>query len=66
MKKVGWSLLLVAAVLLTVAVTVEAQQPIKTPRIAYLGGVSFAGSLARIEAWRGKTFSLSIDMRREN
>jgi ABC-type uncharacterized transport system substrate-binding protein len=36
MKKVGWSLLLVAAVLLTVAVTVEAQQPTNIPRIGYL------------------------------
>jgi len=36
MKKVGWSFFLVAAVLLTVAVTVEAQQPRKVPRIGYI------------------------------
>jgi len=38
MKNVGWSLFLVAAVLLTVAVTVEAQQTKKVPRIAFLAG----------------------------
>jgi putative ABC transport system substrate-binding protein len=36
MKKVGWSLFLVAAVLFTGAVTVEAQEPKKVPRIGYL------------------------------
>ena len=36
MKQVGWSLFLVAAVLLTVAVVAEAQQPAKLPRIGFL------------------------------
>jgi putative ABC transport system substrate-binding protein len=43
---------LLATVLLAGVPFVEAQQPIKTPRIAYLGGVSFANSSARIEALR--------------
>jgi len=37
MKKVGWSSILVAAVLLTVAVVAEAQQPKKVARICFLG-----------------------------
>ena len=54
MKNVGWSLFLVAAVLLTVAVTVEAQQPAKVPRIGYLtaGSLSSSTTSARIEAFR--------------
>jgi putative ABC transport system substrate-binding protein len=52
MKKVGWSLFLVAAVLLTVAVTVEAQQTKKVPRIGYLSGIDRATESARSEAIR--------------
>ena len=37
MKKVGWSSILDAAVLLTVAVVAEAQQPKKVARICFLG-----------------------------
>ena len=36
MNKVGWSSILVAAMLLTVAVVAEAQQAAKTPRIGML------------------------------
>src|ERR1043166_6140672 len=36
MNKVGWSSILVAAMLLAVAVLAEAQQPAKVPRIGYL------------------------------
>jgi putative ABC transport system substrate-binding protein len=43
---------LLATVFLTTNSLAEAQQPIKTPRIAYLGGASFAASSARIEAFR--------------
>jgi len=38
MKKVGWSSILVAAMLFAVAVIAEAQQPKKIPRIGYLVG----------------------------
>ena len=36
MKQVGWSSILVGAVLLAVALIAEAQQPKKVPRIGYL------------------------------
>ena len=50
MKNVGWSLLfLVAAVLLTVAVTVKAQQTKKVPRIGFLFGSPVS---ARVEAFQ--------------
>ena len=52
MKKVGWSLFLVAAVLFTVAVTVEAQQPKKVPRIGFLTAASPSVLADRIEAFR--------------
>jgi ABC-type uncharacterized transport system substrate-binding protein len=38
MKKAGWSSILVAAMLLTVAVAVAAQQPTKIPRIGFVPG----------------------------
>ncbi len=52
MKKAGWSSILVAAMLLTVAVAVEAQQPTKIPRIGYLGFGDPSANLARTEAFR--------------
>ena len=45
MKKVGWSSILVAAVLLAVAVLAEAQQPTKIPRIGYLAADSPSADL---------------------
>src|SRR4029077_12989930 len=50
MNKVGWSSILVAAVMLTVAVVADAQQPKKVPRIAWLGAART--SSPRIEAFR--------------
>ena len=52
MKKVGWSLFFVAAVLLAVAVTAEAQQPTKVPRIGVLNATSPAAIAARLETFR--------------
>jgi len=52
MKNVRWSLLLVAAVLLTVAVTVEGQQPKKVHRIGYLSSSDPTRESARAEAIR--------------
>ena len=52
MKKAGWSTILVAAMLFTVAVAVEAQQPTKIPRIGYLGFGDPSANLARTEAFR--------------
>ncbi len=76
MKKVGWSSILVAAMLLAVAVIGEAQQLARIPRIGYLATVSRSAIAVRIEAFRqglrelgyveGKTLSLSGDLRREN
>jgi putative tryptophan/tyrosine transport system substrate-binding protein len=40
LKKVAWSSILVATLLLTVAVTVEGQQPKKVVRIGFLGGTA--------------------------
>ena len=52
MKKLGWSSILVAAVLVIVAVVAEAQQPTKIPRIGYLAGPSPSANAPRIEAFR--------------
>jgi putative ABC transport system substrate-binding protein len=52
MKKVGWSSILVAAVLLTVAVAAEAQQPTKVPRIGGLYAGLPSIQSARIESFR--------------
>ena len=52
MKKAGWSLILIAAVLLSVAVVAEAQQAKKVPRIGFQSASFPSTSLARIEAFR--------------
>src|SRR4030095_5193634 len=52
MNKVGWSSLLVAAMLLAVGVTAQAQQPKKVSRIGFLLGSSPAAIAARSEAFR--------------
>jgi putative tryptophan/tyrosine transport system substrate-binding protein len=52
MKKAGLSSILIAVTLLAVAVAVEAQQPTKIPRIAYLGFGDPSANLARTEAFR--------------
>ena len=76
MKRAGWSSILVAVVMLTVAVIAEAQQPTKIPRIGYLMGATrkvnrpapplSARACANLGTWRGKTLSLSGDLQREN
>src|SRR4030095_13556648 len=43
---------ILCAVMLAVAVIVEAQQPAKIPRIGYLSGTSYSVNSARIEAFR--------------
>src|SRR6266511_4830046 len=48
--KVGWSSILVAAMLLAVEIITEAQQPKKVPRIGWLGAART--SSPRIEAFR--------------
>ena len=50
MKKVGWSSILVAAMLLTVAVVTEAQQGAKTSRIGMLLANSVSASTTRVQA----------------
>jgi putative tryptophan/tyrosine transport system substrate-binding protein len=52
MRKAVWSLILVAAVLLTVTVIAEAQQPKKIHRIGYLSSETAAGESTRSEAIR--------------
>jgi len=52
MKKIGWSSILAAALLLAVAVIVEAQQPTKIPRIGFLAGQSPSTISTRTEAFR--------------
>src|SRR5262245_34296831 len=52
LKKVAWSSILVATLLLTVAVTVEGQQPKKVFRIGYLVATDPATESARVEAIR--------------
>ena len=69
-------LLLFAPCSLRFALSAEAQQPTKIPRIGYLTGASLpltrpasrhSGRVcASLGTWRGKTLSLSSDMRREN
>jgi putative tryptophan/tyrosine transport system substrate-binding protein len=51
-EEVGWSSILVAAMLLAVAVLAEAQQPKKVPRIGYLSNTDPAGESTRSEAIR--------------
>ena len=50
MNKVGWSSILVVAMLLTVAVVAEAQQAAKTPRIGMLLANSVSASATRVQA----------------
>jgi hypothetical protein len=52
MKKAGVFSILFVAVLLAVAVTAEAQQPAKVPRIGYLTNESLSALSARTEAFR--------------
>src|SRR6266480_4550976 len=52
MKEAGVSSIVVAAVMLTVVMVANAQQPTKVPRIGYLGGVSPSANSGRIEAFR--------------
>ncbi|TMA78484.1 MAG: ABC transporter substrate-binding protein [Deltaproteobacteria bacterium] len=52
MKKVGWSSILVAAMLLAVGVTAQAQQPKKVSRIGYLSSFHPASESARSEGIR--------------
>src|SRR5947207_8977620 len=52
MKKAGCSSILVAAVLLSVVVMVEAQPPPKVPRIGFLAAVSPSAVSDRVEAFR--------------
>jgi ABC-type uncharacterized transport system substrate-binding protein len=52
MKKVGWSSILVAAMLLAVAVLAEAQQPTKIPRIGYFSAGSAASQASRLEIFK--------------
>jgi putative tryptophan/tyrosine transport system substrate-binding protein len=52
MKKVDWSSSLVAALMLTVAMVANAQQPTKVPRIAYLTADSLSAMSIRTEAFR--------------
>jgi putative ABC transport system substrate-binding protein len=52
MKKVSWSSILVAAMLLAVAVVADAQQPTKISRIGYLSARDSASESARAEAIR--------------
>jgi putative ABC transport system substrate-binding protein len=52
MKKAGLSSILIAVTLLAVAVTAEAQQPKKVPRIGYLSSGNPASESARSEAIR--------------
>ncbi len=51
MKKTGWSVIWIAAVLLTVVVMVEAQQPAKIPRIGFLAATP-SGSSDRTDTFR--------------
>jgi putative tryptophan/tyrosine transport system substrate-binding protein len=52
MKKVDWSSSLVAALMLTVAMVANAQQPTKVPRIAYLTADPLSAMSTRTEAFR--------------
>jgi putative ABC transport system substrate-binding protein len=52
LKKVGWSSILVAALVLALGEMAEAQQPTKAPRIGFLGATSSSPVSARTEAFR--------------
>src|SRR5688572_23490079 len=51
MNKAGWSSIVAAAILLGIAVLVDAQQPKKIPRIGFLSA-TFSPNPARREAFR--------------
>ena len=52
MKEAGVSSIVVAAVMLTIAMVANAQQPTKVPRIGFLSATSLSTISARIEALR--------------
>jgi putative ABC transport system substrate-binding protein len=52
MKKVGWSSILVAALVLFFGVAAEAQQTAKAPRIGFLSSLSPSSITARTESFR--------------
>jgi len=52
MKKVGWSSVLVATMLLAVAVVAEAQQPKKIPRIGFLGASNASTEATYVKPFR--------------
>jgi putative ABC transport system substrate-binding protein len=58
-KKAGWSLILVAAVFLTVAAVAQGQQPKKVPRIGYLSSGNPTSESSRAEAIRRALRELS-------
>ena len=52
MKKVGWSSILVAMLVLVFGVAAEAQQPTKVPRVAYFSAGSGSSQASRLEVFR--------------
>ena len=52
MKKVGWSSILVATMLITLSVTVEAEQTGKVFRIGFLDPSTASGSAVLVDAFR--------------
>src|SRR3984893_18352958 len=52
LKKVGWSSILVAALVLAVGAMAQAQQAAKVPRVGFLGTASPSAVSARVEAFR--------------
>jgi putative tryptophan/tyrosine transport system substrate-binding protein len=52
MNKAGWASIVAAAILLGIAVLVDAQQPAKVPRVGYLSSTSPSAGASRIEAFR--------------
>ena len=52
LKKVGWSSVLVAALVLALGAMAQAQQAAKVPRVGFLGTASPSAVLARVEAFR--------------
>jgi putative tryptophan/tyrosine transport system substrate-binding protein len=52
MKRAGWSLILIAKVLLTVPVVADAQQTGKVLRVGYLDNSTASGSAVLVEAFR--------------
>ena len=52
MDKVGWSSILVAALVLALGAMTHAQQPTKVPRIGYLGATSVSATSDRTEPFR--------------